>query len=75
MAGSIWTAVHQFPIDGLGAGGVGEQFELVEAALGLEAGHTGKLDADQKGALNPDLEVGDGCGQPAAAAGGAIVSH
>ena len=30
------TAAHQFPIDGLGAGGVGEQLELVEAALGLD---------------------------------------
>ena len=35
----------------------------------------GKLDTDQEGALYRDLEVGDGCSEAAAAAGGAIVGH
>jgi hypothetical protein len=59
--------VYQFPVHWNGAGGVGEKGQFVEAALGFDAGHPGELDAHEKSALNPDLEVGDSRGETAAA--------
>ena len=66
---------HQFLVDRLGPGSVGEQGELVEAPLGVDGGDSGQLDTDQEGSLYGDFEIGDGRGEATTASGGVFLSH
>jgi hypothetical protein len=63
------------PIDGVGAGGVGQPGQLLQRDLGVGGGVAVGGQRDQQGALAANRQIGDGGGEAASVARGAVVGH